>query len=174
VRTSGGIFLDMTIHDFDMARFLTGDEVIEVYAKGAVLVDPAIGAAGDVDTAVITLTFSSGCLGIIENSRHAAYGYDQRAEVFSSLGSASSANDTGSTVVLATEAGVTSDKPLYFFLERYRQAFVDEMQAFCRAVMDDTPVPVAGNDGLAPLLIGLAAGRSLREGRPVRVAEIGD
>jgi myo-inositol 2-dehydrogenase / D-chiro-inositol 1-dehydrogenase len=172
VKVSGGIFLDMTIHDFDMARYLSGSEVVEVYAKGAVLVDPAIGKAGDVDTAVVTLTFASGAIGVIDNSRKAAYGYDQRVEVFGSKGSAAAANDTPSTVQLSDEKGVAGDKPLYFFLERYKQAFVDEMKAFFEALNSDQAPPVTGNDGLAPVLIGLAAKRSLAEGRPVKISEI--
>jgi myo-inositol 2-dehydrogenase/D-chiro-inositol 1-dehydrogenase len=172
VAGSGGMFLDMTIHDFDMARFLSGSEVVEVYAKGAVLVDPAIGAAGDIDTAVVTLTFENGALGVIDNSRRAAYGYDQRAEVFGSKGSASCVNDAPSSVTLATRESVTADTPLYFFLERYRQSFVDEMEAFFNAVIDGTPVPVGGIDGLKTLLIGLAAKRSLAEERPVKLSEI--
>ncbi len=172
VKASGGIFLDMTIHDFDMARFLSGAEVAEVSARGAVLVDPAIGAAGDVDTAVITLVFETGCLGVIDNSRRAAYGYDQRVEVFGSAGSASCANDAPTSVSLATEKVVSADTPLYFFLERYRQAFVDEMSAFVEAVRAGNPVPVSGNDGLQALLIALAAGRSVREHRPVRLDEV--
>jgi myo-inositol 2-dehydrogenase/D-chiro-inositol 1-dehydrogenase len=169
---SGGLFLDMTIHDFDMARYLTGSEVEEVYARGAVLVDPAIGQAGDIDTAIVTLVFTSGCLGVIDNSRRAAYGYDQRVEVFGSKGSASCGNDTASSVVLSTEGGVRGEPPLYFFLERYRQAFIDEMQAFCRAAIEGTPTPVQGIDGLKPLIIGLAAKKSLDLKRPVLVSEI--
>jgi myo-inositol 2-dehydrogenase/D-chiro-inositol 1-dehydrogenase len=172
VKVSGGIFLDMTIHDFDMARFLSGAEVTEVFARGAVLVDPAIGAAGDVDTAIITLTFDNGCLGVIDNSRSAAYGYDQRVEVFGSAGSASCSNDTPTSVSLATKQSVSGDTPLYFFLERYRQAFIDEMTAFVEAVRTSGPVPVGGNDGLQALLIALAAGKSLKEGRPVRLDEV--
>ncbi len=172
VKVSGGIFLDMMIHDFDMARYLSGSEVVEVYAQGAVLIDPAIGDAGDVDTAIVTLKFANGALGVIDNSRRATYGYDQRAEVLGSKGAAASANDTSSTVQLSTEAGVSGDKPLYFFLERYRQAFVDELRAFFEALSAGRPTPVTGKDGLAPILIALAAGKSLREGRPVKVAEI--
>ncbi|HVO18404.1 MAG TPA: inositol 2-dehydrogenase [Anaeromyxobacter sp.] len=172
VRVSGGIFLDMTIHDFDMARYLSGSEVVEVFAKGAVLVDPAIGQAGDVDTAVVTLTFQSGAIGVIDNSRRAAYGYDQRVEVFGSKGSAAAANDTPSTVLLSDEKGVQGDKPLYFFLERYKQAFVDELKEFFDALANNRTPSVTGKDGLAPVLIGLAAKRSLAEKRPVRIAEI--
>ena len=155
-----------------MVRYLSGSEVVEVYAKGAVLVDPSIGQAGDVDTAVIMLTFANGALGVIDNSRRATYGYDQRAEVFGSKGSVSSANDTPSTVRLSDAEGVRGDKPLYFFLERYRQAFVDELKEFFQAVLQDKPTPVTGMDGLKPILIGLAARKSLAEGRPVRIAEI--
>jgi myo-inositol 2-dehydrogenase/D-chiro-inositol 1-dehydrogenase len=172
VKVSGGLFLDMTIHDFDMARYLSGSEVVEVFAKGAVLVDPAIGQAGDVDTAVVTLTFASGALRVIDNSPKAAYGYDQRVEVFGSKGSAACANDTPSSVVLSGADGVLSDKPLHFFLERYRQAFVDEMKAFFAALATGAPTPVGGQDGLAPILIGLAARRSVAERRPVRIAEM--
>ncbi len=172
VKVSGGIFLDMTIHDFDMARYLAGSEVVEVYAKGAVLVDPAIGKAGDVDTAAVMLTFANGAIGVIDNSRRAVYGYDQRVEVFGSKGCAAAANDTPSTVVVSGEQGVQADKPLYFFLERYKQAFIDEMKEFFTALVQDRPTPVTGIDGLKPILIGLAAKRSLAERRPVLVSEI--
>lgn len=172
VSVSGGIFLDMMIHDFDMARFQAGSEVTEVYAAGAVLVDPAIGEAGDVDTAVVTLRFANGAVAVIDNSRKAAYGYDQRVEVFGSKGAAAAENDAPSTVKLSNAAGVTADKPLYFFLERYKAAFVDEMVAFVQAVAADKPVPVSGEDGLADLLVALAAKKSLKEGRPVRLEEI--
>jgi myo-inositol 2-dehydrogenase/D-chiro-inositol 1-dehydrogenase len=172
VKVSGGIFLDMMIHDFDMARYLSGSEVLEVFAKGAVLVDPAIGRAGDVDTAVVTLSFASGAIGVIDNSRKAVYGYDQRVEVFGSKGCLSAANDAPTTVQLSDEKGVQGDKPLYFFLERYKQAFVDEMKAFFEALNSGEAPPVTGKDGLAPVLIGLAAKKSLAEGRPVRIAEI--
>ncbi len=174
VKVSGGIFLDMTIHDFDMARYLAGSDAAEVFAKGAVLVDPAIGKAGDVDTAVVTLTFQNGCLGVIDNSRRATYGYDQRVEVFGSKGALSCGNDTSSSVTLSNEVGVSGDKPLYFFLERYHQAFLDEMNAFFDSVIDGKPCPVGDIDGLKPLLMGFAAKKSLAEGRPVRISEIDD
>jgi myo-inositol 2-dehydrogenase/D-chiro-inositol 1-dehydrogenase len=172
VKVSGGIFLDMTIHDFDMARYLSGSDAVEVYARGAVLVDPAIGKAGDVDTAVVTLAFQNGCIGVIDNSRKATYGYDQRVEVFGSKGALACGNDTPSSVTLSNEAGVASDKPLYFFLERYRQAFVDEMNAFFDTVIDGKPSPVGDIDGLKPLLMGFAAKKSLAEGRAVKIAEV--
>jgi len=172
VKVSGGIFLDMTIHDFDMARYLTGSDAVEVYARGAVLVDPSIGTAGDVDTAVVTLTFANGCIGVIDNSRKAAYGYDQRVEVFGAKGAVSCTNDTPSSVTLSNESGVSGDKPLYFFLERYRQAFIDEMNAFFEMVLDGTPCPVGDIDGLKPLLMGFAAKKSVAEGRPVKISEV--
>jgi myo-inositol 2-dehydrogenase / D-chiro-inositol 1-dehydrogenase len=172
VAVSGGIFLDMTIHDFDMARFQAGSEVVEVYAAGAVLVDEAIGKAGDIDTAIVTLRFANGAIGVIDNSRKAAYGYDQRVEVFGSKGAASAENDTPSTVKLSNEAGVSGDKPLYFFLERYKEAFIAEMRAFLDSVASDKPCLVTGEDGLQNLLVGLAAKKSIAEGRPVKLSEI--
>jgi myo-inositol 2-dehydrogenase / D-chiro-inositol 1-dehydrogenase len=172
VAVSGGIFLDMTIHDFDMARFQAGSEVEEVYAAGAVLIDPAIGKAGDVDTAIVTLRFKNGALAVIDNSRKAAYGYDQRVEVFGSKGAAAAENDAPSTVKLSTESGCMGEKPLYFFLERYQQAFVDEMRAFLDAIAGGKPTPVTGEDGLQDLRVGLAAKLSLAEHRPVKLSEI--
>jgi len=169
VNVSGGIFLDMTIHDFDMARYLIGSEVEEVYVSAAVLVDPAIGEAGDVDTAVVTLKFKNGTICVIDNSRKAAYGYDQRVEVFGSKGKVEVSNDTPSSAVLSTEEGVFSDKPLYFFLERYMDSFVTEMKEFMDAIVNDKETPVTGIDGLKPVLIGLAAKKSVKEGRPVKL-----
>jgi myo-inositol 2-dehydrogenase / D-chiro-inositol 1-dehydrogenase len=169
---SGGMFLDMTIHDFDMARFLAGSEVTELYASATCLVDPAIGEAGDVDTAIITLKFENGALGVIDNSRRAAYGYDQRIEVFGSKGAAVASNDTATTVSFMGEEGVVSDKPLYFFLERYMQSFKDEMLQFVDAVNNDTPTPTTGDDGLNSLLVALAAKKSVAEGRPVAICEM--
>jgi len=169
VESSGGIFLDMTIHDFDMVRYLTGNEVEEVHAMGAVLIDPAIGEAGDVDTAVTTLKMAGGSLAVIENSRQAVYGYDQRVEVFGSKGSAEAGNETANRVTLSTGEGVHADNPLYFFLERYQASFVAELEAFFACVRDDTDPPVGGRDGLMSVLVGLAAARSLAENRPIRV-----
>jgi len=169
VRTSGGIFLDMTIHDFDMVRFLTGSEVKEVYATGAVLIDPAIGVAGDVDTAVTTLKMANGAIAVIENSRQAVYGYDQRVEVFGSEGSAEAVNETANRVTVSTTAGVRSDTPLYFFLERYQASFVAELESFFACMREDEPTPVGGADGLMSVLIGLAASQSLAENRPIKV-----
>ena len=172
VAGSGGMFLDMTIHDFDMARFLSGGEVTEVHAYGAVLVDPEIGKAGDIDTAVISLKFDNGALGIIENSRKAVYGYDQRVEVFGSKGTAMADNNTPTSMVVSNESGIIRDKPFYFFLERYEKAFVAEMQAFVDAIREDKPTLVSGKDGLVPVLIAMAAKESLKTGKPVQVVSV--
>jgi len=172
IKVSGGIFLDMTIHDFDMARYLSISEVEEVYAQGTVLVDPAIGELGDVDTAVITLKFKNGALGVIDNSRQAVYGYDQRAEVFGSKGCVAVKNDFPNSAELSTAQGVSSEKPHYFFLERYRESYVEELKAFVDAVKNDKETPVTGNDGLQPVLIGIAALKSLKEKRPVKLREL--
>ncbi|MBT2764668.1 inositol 2-dehydrogenase [Paenibacillus sp. ISL-20] len=172
IKVSGGLFMDMAIHDFDIARFLSGSEVIEVYAQGAVLVDPAIGELGDIDTALTMLRFADGALGVIDNSRKAVYGYDQRIEVFGSGGSVSVDNDYPSTAVVSGPDGVTRDKPLYFFLERYKEAYMNEMRQFIESLQNGTPVPVSGHDALQAELIALAAKRSLQQGRPVKLAEL--
>ncbi|MDX6701376.1 MAG: myo-inositol 2-dehydrogenase / D-chiro-inositol 1-dehydrogenase [Baekduia sp.] len=172
VKVSGGIFLDMTIHDFDMARFVTGSEVVEVYARGAARIDPAVADAGDVDTALITLVHENGCLTAIDNSRRAVYGYDQRVEVFGAGGMAASENPLAHTGVVRTAEGTRSPTLPYFFLDRYVPSYVREWEAFVAAVAAGTPPPVTTRDARAPLVIGLAAWRSLREGRPVRIAEI--
>lgn len=171
VKVSGGIFLDMTVHDFDMARFI-GGEVEEVYANGAVMVDPAIGEAGDVDTALVTLKFAGGAIGVIDNCRKASYGYDQRLEVFGSKAQAMASNDTPTHVAFIDEKGHVTDKPLYFFLERYMQSFTDEMIEFIDCVLNDKPVKTTVDDGLQALRLGLAAKKSLAEHRPVKLAEI--
>lgn len=172
VKVSGGMFFDMTIHDFDMIRYLSGSEVVEVYAAGGVLVNPEIGKAGDIDTAVITLKLANGAIGVIDNSRKAVYGYDQRAEVFGSKGAVQTSNDTNSTAVYSCEAGVIAEKPKYFFLERYMQSFAEEIRCFIDSIVNDTPTAVNGNDGLQPVLIALAAQKSLEEGRPVKLSEV--
>ena len=172
VAVSGGMFLDMTIHDFDMVRYLTDCDATEIYVQSAVLVDPAIGEAGDVDTAVITLKMENGALAVIDNSRKAVYGYDQRAEVFGSKGMVAVTNDAPSTAVISNEDGVTGEKPLYFFLERYMQSFATEVKEFVDAIENDTEVPVGVMDGLKPVLMGLAAKKSVEENRPVKLSEI--
>jgi len=172
VKVSGGIFLDMTIHDFDMARYLSGSDVDTVYAQGAVLIDPEIGKLGDVDTAITTLTFKNGALGVIDNSRQAVYGYDQRVEVFGSKGYVEVKNDFPNSAVLSTADGVTHEKPHYFFLERYKTSYIEELKSFTGAVMRDEEPLVTGNDGLQPVLIGAAALRSLKEKRSVAIEEM--
>lgn len=169
---SGGMFLDMTIHDFDMVRYLAGCDAEEVYVQSAVLVDPAIGEAGDVDTAVITLKMENGAIAVIDNSRKAVYGYDQRAEVFGSGGMIATANDAPSTAVLSNENGVTGEKPLYFFLERYMESFSREVRLFVDAIENNKETPLGVTDGLKPVLMGIAAKKSVEEHRPVRLSEI--
>ena len=172
IKVSGGIFLDMTIHDFDMACFLTDSDVEELYVNSAVLVDPAIGEQGDVDTAIITMKMANGALAVIDNSRKADYGYDQRAELFGSKGMVSTSNDTVSSAVISNADGVTGEKPLFFFLERYMDSFSEEMRQFTEAVINDTEVPVGIHAGLQSVKIGLAARKSVEEHRPVKISEI--
>jgi myo-inositol 2-dehydrogenase/D-chiro-inositol 1-dehydrogenase len=172
VKVSGGIFLDMTIHDFDMARFLIGAEVESIYAAGGVLVDSAIGEAGDVDTALVTLHFANGVLGAIDNSRQAVYGYDQRVEVFGSAGCVTADNDYPNTARISDAQRVHRDLPLNFFMERYTESYVAEIEAFVDCILHDTPPTVTGLDGRVPVVMGYAAKRSLDEGRPVKLLEV--
>jgi myo-inositol 2-dehydrogenase/D-chiro-inositol 1-dehydrogenase len=169
---SGGMFLDMTIHDFDMARYIADSEVTEVYTKATVLVDPEIGKAGDVDTAIITLTFANGAIGVIDNSRKAVYGYDQRVEIFGSLGMVNVDNNYPENHRYYTVDGVHKTLPLNFFMERYLEAYANEMKVFCDAVANDTKLPVSGFDGLMSVAIALAAKKSYLEGRSVEMSEI--
>jgi myo-inositol 2-dehydrogenase/D-chiro-inositol 1-dehydrogenase len=172
VRTSGGIFLDMTIHDFDMARFVAQSEVVEVYARGSVMVDPAFRDENDVDTAVIVLEHANGCLTTIDNSRQALYGYDQRVEVFGSAGMAASENPLAHSAIVRTASGARAATLPYFYLERYIPSYLREWEAFVTAVATGEPPAVGTRDARAPLVIGLAAWTSLREGRPVRIEEV--
>lgn len=172
IAVSGGMFLDMTIHDFDMARYIVGSEVTEVYVKAAVLVDPAIGEAGDVDTAIITLTFANGAIGVIDNSRKAVYGYDQRVEIFGSEGMVSADNNFPDNHRYFSSGGIHGSLPLNFFMDRYLEAYSNELKAFCEAVLNNKPVPVGGQDGLMSVAIGLAAKKSVAEGRPVKIEEV--
>jgi myo-inositol 2-dehydrogenase/D-chiro-inositol 1-dehydrogenase len=169
IRGSGGLFVDMTIHDFDMSRFILGEEITEVYAVGGALVDPAVAKAGDIDTAVITLNYGSGAYAVIDNSRQAVYGYDQRLEVFGSEGCIVVGNRTPHEGVLYTREVVREAKPLYFFLERYQESFLEELRQFVRALIDDTPPAVSGHDGRVPVTLALAAQESLHRHRPVPV-----
>ncbi|CDZ77394.1 Inositol 2-dehydrogenase [Legionella massiliensis] len=165
--TSGGLFMDMTIHDFDMARFLASSEIVEVHAMGAILINPDFEAYNDIDTAIIQLRFANGALGVIDNSRQAVYGYDQRIEAFGSKGMLQAENQLNHAVkeYLATESSFAN--PLYFFLERYEQAFLAELQAFYQAWANNEPSPVSGFDGLQAHLIAKAAQQSLVSNRPV-------
>ena len=171
VKVSGGMFNDMTIHDFDMARFVTGSEIVEVYAKGAVRVDPAIGEAGDIDTAMIILTHEDGTLTYIDNSRQAVYGYDQRVEAFGSAGMVASENPRSHSTQLHRAEGTRLEPVPYFFIERYTQSYVNEWKAFV-AGLESGKMPLGIADGRAPLVAGIAALRSHQEKRPVKTAEV--
>ena len=173
VKVSGGMFLDMTIHDFDMARFLIGDEVEEIYTAAGVMVDPEIGKAGDLDTALVVLRFANGVIGTIDNSRKAVYGYDQRVEILGSQGAIATGNCYPNQAVISTATAVRRDLPLNFFMERYTESFANEMRAFVDAVLEDKPTPVTGIDGRIPVVMGLAARKSYDEHRPVRLDEAG-
>ena len=169
IADSGGIFLDMSIHDFDMARFLIDSEIEEVYATGSRLIDPKFEEHNDFDTAIIQLKFKNGALGVIYNSRQAIYGYDQRVEVFGSQGSIETANIAPTRTVLTNTECVSSDKPLYFFLERYKTSYIEEMKSFYECIVNNTPSPVDGNDGLMAVIAGLHAKQSSQENKIYRI-----
>ncbi|KAG9416445.1 hypothetical protein AC1031_000847 [Aphanomyces cochlioides] len=171
IKSSGGMFCDMTIHDFDMARFLVGSEVEQVFVTAQAR-DPEIRAAGDVDVAVVTLQFANGVIGYIENSRVAAYGYDQRVEVLGSKGAVSCENNYPNTVTFSTGKHISRDLPLHFFIDRYMDAYRDELEAFIRVCLNPSAQPpVSGQDGRQALKLGLAATRSSKENRPVKLHE---
>ncbi len=172
VKVSGGLFRDMMIHDFDMAQYLLGGLPETVMAAGSSVVDPEIGAAGDVDTAVVTLTYADGRLAVIKNSRRAAFGYDQRVELLGSEGMLQAQNVLENTVVKSTAQGVTGAKPTYFFLERYMSAYEAEWAEFVEAVVSKGAVPVTLDDGVAALAMAEAATLSKAEGRPVHLKEV--
>ncbi|MSU90728.1 inositol 2-dehydrogenase [Rhodobacteraceae bacterium 2CG4] len=171
IKVSGGLYRDMMIHDFDMCAFLFGMPET-VMAHGSCLVDPEIGAAGDVDTAVVVLSYADGRLATIRNSRRAPYGYDQRVEVLGADGMLAAENELENTVVRSTAAGVVSAKPVYFFLERYMRAYAIEWSAFVDACVDGTPVPATVQDGVNALALAEAANRSVAEGRPVKLTPV--
>jgi myo-inositol 2-dehydrogenase/D-chiro-inositol 1-dehydrogenase len=171
VKRSGGIFLDFLIHDFDTVRFLSDSEIIEVFATGAVLIDPEIGAAGDIDTAMVTARLANGALAVIDASRQAVYGYDQRFEVFGSAGSVAIDNTTPSTRVISTTGGVVRRTPHDGFISRYREAFVSELRGFLSAVQNDTPVVADAEDALAAVRAAVAARKSLNQNQPIPLAE---
>ena len=167
VAVSGGIFYDMMIHDFDMVRYVTGSAAVEISAVGSCLVNPNLqeeSGIPDVDTAVVTMKMANGCIAVINNSRQAVYGYDQRVEAFGSKGMAADGNDLINTTTITTVDGAHSEKPLWFFLERYNQAFIDHVIAFVDAIQNDKPVPVGAVDGLRPVLIAAAATESCHKG----------
>jgi myo-inositol 2-dehydrogenase/D-chiro-inositol 1-dehydrogenase len=170
LKVSGGQFRDMTIHDFDMARWLLGEEPVELFAYGSCLVDPAVAKVGDTDSAMVVMKTASGKLCHINNSRRASYGYDQRLEVHGSKGRLIAGNRTATTVELADAAAVTQDKPLFFFLERYADAYRAELAAFVDAVVNRKPLPVTAHDGRQAIVLAEAAVKSLKTGRPVKLA----
>ena len=172
-KTSGGIFMDMTIHDFDMARYLIGKEVVEIYAAGGVRIDPEIGKVGDLDTILLMLKYEDGTIGTIDNSEKAAYGYDQRVEVFGSKGAVHINNNYPNSAVISDGASIRHELPLYFFVERYTESYISELQAFAQSVLTDKETAVSGLDGRAPVVMGLAAKKSIDENRPVKLSEIG-
>lgn len=172
VKNSGGIWLDCSIHDMDMSRYLIGDEVEEVYTLGAVNIDPAIKEYNDVDTSIVTLRFRNGVIGTIDNSRQAVYGYDQRAEVLGSGGSIQINNNFQNSAVISNSSEVKRDLPLNFFMDRYTESFISELNEFCQVILEDKPVQCTGLDGRAPVVIALAARKSYMEKRPVKLSEV--
>jgi myo-inositol 2-dehydrogenase / D-chiro-inositol 1-dehydrogenase len=169
IETSGGLFMDMTIHDFDMARYLVNSEVIEVFAQGANLVNPVIGEKGDIDTAVITLKFENGALGIIDNSREAVYGYDQRIEVFGNKGVLLADNETATNLKYLHTSKVELDSPLPFFLERYQDSFIQETEQFVHSILEDRETSVEMTEAIMAQRIALAAQESHETGKAVKV-----
>lgn len=172
VKRSGGIFMDMTIHDFDMVRFVSGSEVMEIFVIGNALVNPKIAQADDIDTAIISLKFANGALGVIDNSREAVYGYDQRIEAFGSEGAAESKNEIDTLVKLSTSNAVLEDQPVHFFLERYNDAYIQEVADFFQSIMENTPISCTFEDGIMAQRIAQAAKESWQTGKPVRVKKI--
>ncbi|WGT49636.1 inositol 2-dehydrogenase [Thioclava nitratireducens] len=172
IKVSGGLFRDMMIHDFDMTNFIMDSAPVSVRAVGSSIVDPAIGRAGDVDTAVVTLTYADGRIAVIKNSRRAVYGYDQRVEILGSEGLLSAANMLENTVSKSTVAGVSSAKPTYFFLERYMPAYAAEWDVFVTALAEGRPMPVTLEDGVAALAMAEAATKSAKTGKAVDLATL--
>ncbi|MEM9647816.1 MAG: inositol 2-dehydrogenase [Bacteroidota bacterium] len=172
IKQSGGLFKDMTIHDFDMARFIMGCEATEVFAYGSCLVDPAIGEVGDIDSATVLIKFENGAVATILNSRESKYGYDQRLEAFGSKGVIKVDNPLKSSVSIATENGSGLDRHLNFFMDRYESSYLEEMRVFVDALKNKTPMPVSGEDGLKAMLLAEAANTSLKENRPIKIEDI--
>lgn len=171
IKVSGGIFLDMMIHDFDMARYLLNQEVVELMAVGSCLIDPAIGEAGDIDTAIVTLKYEKGAWGTIDNSRKAVYGYDQRIEIFGSEGCVTVENKKPTGVIVNGANDIRSDKPVFFFIERYREAYLAEMEEFIKCIQENKETPVGGFDGKISVQMGYAAKESLTKGSFVKITK---
>jgi len=172
IKVSGGIFRDMMIHDFDMANFIMGSAPVSITATASSIVDPEIGAAGDFDTAIVTLRYEGGELAVIKNSRRAVYGHDQRVELLGSKGLLQAQNMLENTVVKSGIHGVTGAKPTYFFLERYMQAYKAEWSAFVSAITEGAALPVTLSDGVLALAMAEAATKSAKTGQPVLLADI--
>lgn len=172
IRNSGGLFMDMAIHDFDMARYIMNKEVVEVFAKGLVVIDPAVAEAGDVDTAITTLIFEDGSYAVIDNSRKAVYGYDQRLEIFGSGGMIQVDNNLHNRNVLYNESGIHQALPLDFFMDRYSRSYLKEMELFIQALTSNTPMPATGGDAIQATIIAAAAKLSMEAGSPVKLEEI--
>lgn len=172
IKNSGGLFMDMAIHDFDMARYMMNKNVVEVFAKGLVMVDKAVGDAGDIDTALTTLTFEDGTYAVIDNSRKAVYGYDQRIEVFGNAGMLQVENNQHNRNILYNETGIHQSLPLDFFMDRYAESYLAEMKMFIDALVNNKPITVTAEDALAATKIAVAAKLSMEEQRPVRIEEI--
>lgn len=169
VKVSGGMFRDMTIHDFDMARFMIGEEPCSVYAQGSNVVDPAIGQAGDIDTAFIILKFPSGAMATISNSRRSGYGYDQRIELHGEKGLLTAGNIKENSVALLSEVGCLSAKPEYFFLQRYHEAYQAEWQHFVDILAGRAESETTGTDGELALYLADKALESLKTGKEVKL-----
>lgn len=172
IKGSGGMFFDMTIHDWDMARYQVGSEVEEIYATGGVLIDPEIGKAGDIDTAVAVLKFENGAMGIIDNTRQAVYGYDQRVEIFGSKGCVVADNEATNTVRIYTADCTSIDKIPYFFMDRYIESYSAELKYFFDCLGKNLEPKPNGEDGLKNVLVALAAQKSYNENRPVKISEV--
>ena len=172
VKRSGGLYRDMMIHDFDLSNYIMGELPITISAIGHSLVDPEIGASGDVDTAAVTMVYADGKIAVIKNSRRAAYGYDQRIEILGSEGLLQAENILENSVIKSNNDGVISAKPKYFFLERYLSAYKAEWNAFVKSVNNDEPIPVTLEDGVAALAMAEAATQSQNTGKSIQLKEV--
>lgn len=172
LKSSGGMFLDMSIHDFDMARYLTGSNVTKVYAQGAVLIDSSFNEAEDIDTAIIQLQFENGSLGVIDNSRKAVYGYDQRVELFGTKGMLQAHNNAPVNTTYYGAEGSQNSKPYNFFMDRYKSSFRYEIEGFISSIMNNAPSPVTALDAYKATAVAIAAKESLETNRPVSISTI--